>query len=264
MPFWSPPEPCTRWSRASGSAEDRAVVPVGRSQATPQIAAELQKVGRFLEGLGHHVDYALPDLDYREAFAAQTTCYISNFAIVIGNMLAARGLTQPPADLIEPVNVRIWEAGRHMSFADRARMQAVFNTTSRGFGAFFEDWDIILTPITALPTPKVGTTEYLTISDNPSVLDWFGNLWRNFACTPLADVCGMPAISLPLATHEHGLPLGMQAIAEQANDGLLLPLAAQIERAIGGQWNTGRSPASVTGLYLDRLTSAAEQSHVSA
>jgi Asp-tRNA(Asn)/Glu-tRNA(Gln) amidotransferase A subunit family amidase len=106
-----------------------------------------------------------------------------------------------------------------MSFADRARMQAVFNTTSRGFGAFFEDWDIILTPITALPTPKVGTTEYLTISDNPSVLDWFGNLWRNFAFTPLANLCGIPAISLPLATHEHGLPLGIQAIAKQANDG---------------------------------------------
>jgi len=230
------------------SARDPGRLKIARSykwgdyQATPQIAAELQKVGRFLEGLGHHVDYALPDLDYREAFAAQTTCYISNFAIVIGNMLAARGLTQPPADLIEPVNVRIWEAGRHMSFADRARMQAVFNTTSRGFGAFFEDWDIILTPITALPTPKVGTTEYLTISDNPSVLDWFGNLWRNFAFTPLANLCGIPAISLPLATHEHGLPLGIQAIAKQANDGLLLQLAAQIERAIDGKWNAGQKP----------------------
>ena len=129
-----------------------------------------------------------------------------------------------------------------MSFADRARMQAVFNTTSRGFGAFFEDWDIILTPITALPTPKVGTTEYLTISDNPDVLDWFGNLWRNFAFTPLANLCGIPAISLPLATHEHGLPLGIQAIAKQANDGLLLQLAAQIERAIGGKWNAGERP----------------------
>ena len=114
-------------------------------------------------------------------------------------MLAARGLDRPPADLVEPVNIRIWEAGRHTSFAERARMQAVFNTTSRGFGAFFEEWDIILTPITALPTPKVGTTEYLTISDNPSVLDWFGNLWRNFAFTPLANLCGIPAISLPLA-----------------------------------------------------------------
>jgi amidase/6-aminohexanoate-cyclic-dimer hydrolase len=157
-------------------------------------------------------------------------------------MLAARGLDRPPADLVEPVNIRIWDAGRHISFADRAKMQAVFNTTSRGFGAFFEEWDIILTPITALPTPKVGTKEYLTISDNPSVLGWFGNLWRNFAFTPLANLCGIPAISLPLAEHVHGLPLGIQAQAKQANDGLLLQLAAQIERAIEGKWNGGRKP----------------------
>ena len=121
-------------------------------------------------------------------------------------------------------------------------MQAVFNTTSRGFGAFFEDWDIILTPITALPTPKVGTTEYLTISDNPSVLDRFGNLWRNFAYTPLANLCGIPAISLPLAVHDNGLPLGIQAQARQANDGLLLQLAAQVERSIEGQWTFGHRP----------------------
>ena len=224
----------------------------GDYHATPQIAAELEKVGRFLEGLGHHVDYALPALDFRAAFAAQTTCYISNFAVVIGNMLAARGLERPPEDLIEPINIRIWEAGRHTTFAERARMQAVFNTTSRGFGAFFEEWDIILTPITALPTPKVGTTEYLTIIDNPSVLDWFGNLWRNFAFTPLANLCGIPAISLPLAAHDHGLPLGIQAIAKQANDGLLLQLAAQIERAIDGKWNAGRKP----GVHVTKAVTA--------
>ena len=93
MPFWSPPEPYTRMI-----ARDPARLRIALShqwgdyQATPHIAAELEKVGRFLEGLGHQVDYALPELDYREAFAAQTTCYISNFAVVIGNMLAARGL----------------------------------------------------------------------------------------------------------------------------------------------------------------------------
>ena len=239
----SPPEPYTRMiARDPARLKIALSYQWGEYRATPHIAAELQKVGRFLEGLGHHVDYALPELDYREAFAAQTTCYISNFAVVISNMLAARGLEKPPEDLIEPINIRIWEHGRNTSYADRARMQAVFNTTSRGFGAFFEDWDIILTPITALPTPKVGTTEYLTISDNPDVLDWFGNLWRNFAFTPLANLCGIPAISLPLATHEHGLPLGIQAIAKQANDGLLLQLAAQIERAIGGKWNAGERP----------------------
>jgi amidase len=243
MPFWTPPAPYTEMiKRDPGRLRIALSHQWGEYHATPHIVAELERVGKFLESLGHHVDHALPAIDYRAAFEAQTTCYISNFAQVIGNMLAARGLDRPPADLVEPINIRIWEHGRHTSFAERARMQAVFNTTSRGFGAFFEDWDIILTPITALPTPKVGTTEYLTISDNPSVLDWFGNLWRNFAYTPLANLCGIPAISLPLATHEHGLPLGLQAIAKQANDGLLLQLAAQIERAIGGKWNAGGKP----------------------
>jgi len=52
----------------------------------------------------------------------------------------------------------------------------------------------------------------------------------------------MPAISLPLAENEHGLPLGIQAIAKQANDGLLLQLSAQIERALDGKWNGGKKP----------------------
>ena len=38
------------------------------------------------------------------------------------------------------------------------------------------------------------------------------------------------------------MPLGIQAQARQANDGLLLQLAAQIERAIEGKWNAGRTP----------------------
>ena len=243
MPFWTPQQPYTEAvKRDPGRLRIALSHQWGEYRATPAITAELERVGKFLEGLGHHVDHALPALDYKAAFDAQTLCYISNFAVVISNMLAARGLERPPADLIEPMNIRIWEHGRHTSFAERAKMQALFNTTSRGFGTFFEQWDIILTPITALPTPKVGTREFLTISDNPSVLDWFANLWRNFAFTPLANLCGIPAISLPLATHEHGLPLGIQAIGKQANDGLLLQLAAQIERAIGGKWNGGKKP----------------------
>jgi amidase len=143
---------------------------------------------------------------------------------------------------LEPINIKIWESGRDISYTDRAAMQAVFNTTSRAFGDFFENYDIILTPITAKPTPKVGTSEYLTTSSNPSVHDWFANLWQNFAYTPLANLCGIPGLSLPLAAQDNGMPLGIQAQARQANDGLLLQLAAQVERAIEGRWNAGRVP----------------------
>ena len=244
MPYWTPPEAYLDLIQRDPGRLRIALSHVwGDYQGTPHHVAELERVGRFLEGLGHHVDWAQPDVDYRAAFAAQTTCYISNFAQTIANLLQTAGLQRPPSELIEPINVRIWEMGLHTSFSERAQMQAVFNTTSRGFGRFFEEWDILLTPITALPTPRIGTTEYLTISDNPSVLDWFGHLWENFAYTPLSNLCGLPGLSMPLGTQASGLPLGIQAQARQANDGLLLQLAAQIERALGGRWNEGRLPA---------------------
>jgi len=244
MPYWTPAAPYSALIQRDPKRLRIALSHEwGDYRATPHFVAELERVGRFLEGLGHQVDWALPAVDYRAAFAAQTTCYISNFAQTIAKLLAAAGLDRPPADLIEPINIRIWQAGLRTSFTERAQMQAVFNTTSRGFGAFFESWDILLTPITALPTPEIGTTAYLTLSDNPSVLDWFDHLWRNFAYTPLSNLCGIPGLSMPLGTQASGLPLGIQAQARQANDGLLLQLAAQIERALGGRWNDGRLPA---------------------
>ena len=244
MPYWMPQEPYSRLiERDPGRLRIALSHEWGDYRATPHHLAELERVGRFLEGLGHEVDWALPTVDYRAAFAAQTTCYISNFAQTIANLLAPAGLARPPADLIEPINIRIWQAGLRTTYTERAQMQAVFNTTSRAFAAFFESWDIMLTPITALPTPPLGTTAYLTLSENPSVLDWFDHLWRNFAYTPLSNLCGIPGLSMPLGTQASGLPLGIQAQARQANDGLLLQLAAQIERALDGRWNDGRLPA---------------------
>ena len=75
------------------------------------------------------------------------------------------------------------------------------------------------------------------------MLDWFDNLWKSFAYTPLTNLCGIPGVSLPLGWQGNGLPLGLHFQAKQANDGLLLQLAAQIERALGGRWNDGRVPA---------------------
>lgn len=243
MPYWTANEPYRQLIERDPPRLRIALSHEwGDYRATPAIVAELERAGHFLEGLGHEVAYALPDTDLRAAFAAQTTCYISNFAQVIRGMLEARGLERPPAELIEPINIRIWEAGKNLSYTERFRMQSVFNTTARAFGEFFEQWDIMLTPITALPTPLVGTREYLTISDNPDVYDWFENLWRFFAYTPLTNLCGIPAISLPMGRQENGLPFGIHAQARQANDGLLLQLAAQIERALDGRWNDGRRP----------------------
>jgi amidase len=243
MPFWQP-ETCYSDLIKADPPRLRIALSTrwGPYAAEAGLCQELERSAKHLQDLGHHVDWALPDLDYEKAFEAQTFCYISNFAQVISAHLKARQLKEPPADYIEPINRLIWETGKDFSYSDRFAMQEVFNTTARSFGAFFESWDIMLTPITAQQTPLIGQSELLTTSTETDVYAWFHRLWEAFAFTPLSNLCGIPAISLPMAQQSNGLPFGIQAQAKQANDGLLLQVAAQIERSLAGRWNQGQKP----------------------
>jgi amidase len=244
MPYWTAGEPYAELVRRD---PDKLRIAVshewGDYRATPHIVSELQTAARLLEDLGHHVEWATPDVDFRAAYAAQTACYVSNVAQTIDRLAKSRGHATPPAELIEPMNFRIWQAGIGMPYTERADMQLACNTLSRGFGAFFEAWDVLLTPISTATTPRIGTIDYITLNDRDTVLDWFHTLWGLYAYTPLANLSGIPGISLPMAVHDNGLPLGIQALSRQANDGLLLQLAAQVERALDGRWNGGRLPA---------------------
>jgi amidase len=226
----------------------------GPYAAEPAISEALKGAAQQLHDLGHHVDWALPEVNFEQAFEAQTLCYISNFAQVIASHLRTRKLNEPPANMIEPINVLIWQAGKDISYSERYAMQEIFNKTARGFGEFFESWDIILTPITAQNTPMIGNRELLTTSAERDVYAWFHRLWRAFAFTPLSNLCGIPAISMPMARQSNGLPFGIQAQAKQANDGLLLQLAAQLERSISGRWNAGEIPKIHVSKAFDPLS----------
>lgn len=50
--------------------------------------------------------------------------------------------------------------------------------------------------------------------------------------TPLQNVTGTPAISLPLAKASKGLPIGVQFAAGMGQEALLLQMAYQMEQAL--------------------------------
>jgi amidase len=49
--------------------------------------------------------------------------------------------------------------------------------------------------------------------------------------TPIANITGQPAISLPLDQTADGLPIGIQLTGPPAGEALLLSLATQLEAA---------------------------------
>jgi len=101
------------------------------------------------------------------------------------------------------------------------RLRRLRRRTARVFGTY----DAVLTPTLADETPQIG---YLAPTDYEQVLD---RLVSWVAYTPLQNVTGEPAISLPLAQSADGMPVGMMLAADLGQDALLLQLAYELEDA---------------------------------
>ena len=97
---------------------------------------------------------------------------------------------------------------------------------SRVTARFYLDYDILLTPTLAEDTPRIGhldpTADYQQVIDR--LVDWA-------AFTPLQNATGEPAVSLPLAQSEDGMPMGMMLAAPLGHERRLLELSYELEAA---------------------------------
>ncbi len=96
---------------------------------------------------------------------------------------------------------------------------------SRGYAKAFEHADILLNPTVAAPAPELGHLA----TDLPFPTAW-SRIEEFGAFTPIQNLSGAPAISVPFGQHE-GLPLAVQLSTTRGGDKRLLALAAQIEEA---------------------------------
>jgi amidase len=99
----------------------------------------------------------------------------------------------------------------------------------RRIGRIFDRCDVVLTPTTAKPPPRIGALEgrgYWVTSSTASATCPFAFAW---------NVVGWPAISVPAGFTSAGLPIGAQLLGRENDETTLLSLAGSIERA-GGGW----------------------------
>jgi amidase len=94
---------------------------------------------------------------------------------------------------------------------------------SRRMNRVLEDHDVLLTPATATPPPRIGQ------------LNGRGALWTLNAVAGMVpfngvwNVTGQPAASVPAGFGADGLPRGVQLVGRVNDEATLLSLAAQIE-----------------------------------
>jgi Asp-tRNA(Asn)/Glu-tRNA(Gln) amidotransferase A subunit family amidase len=99
--------------------------------------------------------------------------------------------------------------------------------TGREVAAFFETYDVLLTPVLAKPPIKLGVAN--TRSKNTEEFIEVVKTYSPFC--QLFNVTGQPAMSVPLHWTEDGLPVGLHFAARYGAEALLFSLAAQLERA---------------------------------
>jgi amidase len=90
----------------------------------------------------------------------------------------------------------------------------------------FSNYDILLSPTLAHAPPKIG---YL--GPEISFGTHFERLRQYVGFTPIQNIAGAPAISLPMGFSRQGLPIGTQFAAAYGQEKCLLELALELEEA---------------------------------
>ena len=228
---WAPPPP-EPYASAVAAAPGRLRIgvavnlPLEGATLDPVCEAAVRDAAALLASLGHDVEEVEPpwsgmDLlpDFTRAFGPQIS-----LATLIGGQLAGR---EPTEDDVEPLTWLMWERAHETDSLTALSSLMRLQSVARSVVAALSGFDAVLTPALAQRPVAIGEVH----GRGP---DPWGNYQRSGAFTPytaILNVTGQPAISLPLAHGEDGLPLAVQLIGPPAREEVLLRLAAQLEVA---------------------------------
>jgi Asp-tRNA(Asn)/Glu-tRNA(Gln) amidotransferase A subunit family amidase len=212
----------------------------------PECRAAADAAAELCERLGHHVEIAEPQgVDYREVAHAILMIFASNIGwkMHAANPLAGKKLR---AGDLEPATWAMLVISEVLSANDLTTAVQVQRDLARAFDAFHEKYDVMLMPTVAAPPVRIG--ELALTKAEVSQVEVLarlrsGTLIRKAAeeiaktlfdwipYTPIFNLTGQPAMSVPLHWTPEALPVGVMFAARLGNDAMLYRLGAQLERA---------------------------------
>ncbi len=211
----------------------------------------------LLRHLGHRVEEATPQIDrvrFNQAFMTMVTAEMRADLLEMEEVMGRRGRRRD-FELQTWTVMRLADAVSGSQYATALR---VLDQDSRAVADFFEPYDLLLTPTLAFPpiphhslspagVPRVIMEVLGRLPGGGKVLDWVGALEQAaeevfdfIPYTPLFNVTGQPAMSVPLCWSPDGLPIGMHFVGRYGDEATLFQLAGQLERE--APWADRRPP----------------------
>lgn len=207
----------------------------------------LEETVRLCRDLGHEVEEGTPQIDgpaFQRAFATMvcgaTMAFIRTYEASLKRKATSRDF--------ETGTWLIALLAKHCHADEYARAIDSLKLTGCQVGAFFQKYDVLLTPTLAAPPLVTGalspkgmqlTAEKVMARLNAGLMfktlggmdAMAGKVFSFTPFTPLFNATGQPATSVPLHWTEAGLPIGMQFVGRFGDEATLFRLTGQLEKA---------------------------------
>ncbi len=216
-----PPPPAGWLERPQGIAGLRVALSLDLGYAPrldAEVAAAVRAAADRLADLGVEVVEADPSIvPPLETF---NTLFRAGFGY------ALRGFTEAQRALVGDTLLEAAERGARISLHDYLAAQDARRDLAARFADFFQDYDLLLTPMTSVTA----------FAAERWVPEGFEDLGDPRAWTPFGypvNLIQSPAMTLPCGFSSTGLPIGLQIIAPRFGEAAMLALARAYEAARG-------------------------------
>lgn len=192
----------------------------------PVVAEGLASTAKLVEQLGHRVEpLPPPAIDGQatsDAFFTLAGQAVDQVAAMVAPMLGR----DVGSDELEPFTLELLEWYRGLPPDAGPGAAGALQQAATAYLEVFEEVDVVLTPTLSTPPWAIGH-----LSPTLPRAELVARTERAVGYTPIHNMAGCPAMSVPLEWSPDGLPLGMHVAGPPGADQRLLELAHQLESA---------------------------------
>jgi len=250
-PYYAPPRERPFLQEVTANPGKLRIAFTGKPMLGKNVHADvlqgLEDTVRLLKELGHEVIEASPKIDGEAFSLAFLTVLAAELRADMEEIAAISGKKVSVKDF-DPVTFGLGMLGKVLSGQEYASAVRYLQTSAREIGGFFEAYDLLLTPTLSQPPVVIGSlqpsaSEKTLINligsfDGGGILKAIGIIkplaaqtFEFIPWTPVFNVTGQPAISVPLFWNSENLPIGSHFVGKFGDEAALLRLAGQLEQA---------------------------------
>jgi amidase len=202
----------------------------------PEVVKAIEGAAKLMASLGHHVEPTDWPMDGAQFGADFTALWSTGAAELAAGVSKAIG-RKADASVLEPFSLGMAELVGNLKPGQLEAAVGRLKAASQAYDVWLTRYDVILSPVLGSPPVELGF-----VSGSVPFEELQVRLMNYVGYTPVQNVAGAPAMSVPLYWTADGLPVGAHFAARIGAEKLLFELAYQLEAA--QPWAHRKPPVS--------------------